>query len=225
MESSTGRRAFGRGADAAITLGVAGAVSAAATGLTDWQHLTGESRRTGMSHALFNTLALGLFIGSLVSRKGKNRGMGRVLALAGLSAATAGAYLGGDLVFRQKVGVNHAPEGVDTPRFEPVMAEADLPDNTLKRAYLNDVPLVLLRRGEQIYALAETCAHLGGPLADGEIGENDDEGHPSVICPWHGSTFALNDGRIITGPSAYPQPCFETRVRNSQIEVRRHAQG
>ena len=222
MEANTGKRGFGRSADTAVTLGVAGAVSAAAAGLTDWQHLTGESRRTGLSHALFNTLALAFFVGSMVSRKGKNRGMGRVLALAGLSAATAGAYLGGDLVFRQKIGVNHAPEGVDTPNFEPVMAETDLPENTLKRAWLNDVPIVLLRRGEQIFALAETCAHLGGPLADGEIGE-DDEGNPTVICPWHGSTYAMNDGRIVTGPTAYPQPCFETRVRNYQIEVRARA--
>jgi nitrite reductase/ring-hydroxylating ferredoxin subunit len=76
------------------------------------------------------------------------------------------------------------------------------------------MPVLLLRRGERIYAIAETCAHLGGPLAEGTL-----DGL-SVICPWHGSRVALEDGRVLDGPSTFPQPCFETRVHHGQIEVR-----
>lgn len=219
MESSTGRRGFGRSADVAVTIGVAGAVSAAAAGLTDWQHLTGESRRTGFIHAALNTVALALFIGSMVSRKNKNRAMGRSLALAGLGVAGAGAYLGGDLVFRQKIGVNHAPDEIKAPEFQPVYSASDLPENQPTRAMLKTIPLVLVRQGEQIYALAEQCAHLGGPLADGQLRVYE-QGSPHIICPWHGSTFEMSSGRVINGPSAYPQPCFETRIFNGQVEVR-----
>jgi nitrite reductase/ring-hydroxylating ferredoxin subunit len=74
--------------------------------------------------------------------------------------------------------------------------------------------VLLLRRGERIYAIAETCSHLGGPLAEGEIEDL------SVICPWHGSRFALDSGQVLDGPATFPQPCFETRVQHGQIEVR-----
>jgi nitrite reductase/ring-hydroxylating ferredoxin subunit len=63
-------------------------------------------------------------------------------------------------------------------------------------------------------ALAETCSHLGGPLAEGQLEGN------SVRCPWHGSRFALKDGSVLDGPATHPQPCFETRIRNGQIEIR-----
>ena len=59
------------------------------------------------------------------------------------------------------------------------------------------------------------CAHLGGPLAEGTV--RDD----SLECPWHGSRFALEDGRVLDGPATQPQPCFETRVRDGYVEVRR----
>lgn len=223
LEASTGKRGFGRSADTAVSIGVASAVSAAAAGLTDWQHLQGESRRTGLLHATFNSLALIFFLGSLASRKNKQRALGRSLALAGLALSGAGAYLGGDLVFRQKVGVNHAPENLRQPEFKPVLAVSDLPEDQPTRAMLKDTPLVLVRRGQQVYALAESCAHLGGPLAKGELSSGE-AGIPQITCPWHGSIFAMDSGRVVRGPSAYPQPCLEARIMNGQVEVRVRAE-
>ena len=40
-----------------------------------------------------------------------------------------------------------------------------------------DTPILLVRLGKKIHALAETCAHLGGPLSEGKL---DGE---TVICP------------------------------------------
>jgi len=74
-----------------------------------------------------------------------------------------------------------------------------------------------VRRGKHIFALAETCSHLGGPLAEGKLSGN------TVQCPWHGSRFALEDGRVLDGPAVHPQPCLEARTRNGKIEVRKIA--
>ncbi|MGH8064460.1 MAG: Rieske (2Fe-2S) protein [Candidatus Entotheonellia bacterium] len=52
------------------------------------------------------------------------------------------------------------------------------------------------------------------PLAEGKLEDC------SVICPWHGSRFALDSGRVLEGPATFPQPCFETRVQDGHIEVR-----
>ncbi len=218
MEASSGSRGMGKAADAAVALGIAGAVGSAATGIADWMHLRGESRRTGFTHALLNTMALSLFIGSLVARGNRSRGLGRMLALTGYTIAGASAYLGGDLVFRQKIGVNHAPKQIDAPEYTAVLPVEQLPENQLTRAMLDDTPLVLLRRGMQVYALAESCAHLGGPLAEGDLDSTAD-GRPTVVCPWHGSVFDMTSGDVLHGPSAYPQPCLMARINNGQVEV------
>lgn len=218
MEASSGSRGMAKAADTAVALGVAGAVGSAAAGITDWMHLQGESRRTGFTHALLNTVALTFFIGSMAARANRSRGLGRTLALLGYSVAGASAYLGGDLVFRQKIGVNHAPKQIEAPQYTAVLPVEHLPENRLTRAMLGDTPLVLLRRGMTVYALAEVCAHLGGPLADGELDSTSD-GRPTVICPWHGSTFDLTSGDVVHGPSAYPQPCLQARINNGQVEV------
>lgn len=39
-----------------------------------------------------------------------------------------------------------------------------------------------------IYALNNSCPHMGGPLAEGDIE------HGCVTCPWHGWQFELSTG-------------------------------
>jgi nitrite reductase/ring-hydroxylating ferredoxin subunit len=73
---------------------------------------------------------------------------------------------------------------------------------------------VLMRHQGQICALAERCAHQGGPLSEGELRDG------TITCPWHGSTFRVADGSLVHGPSTFDQPCYETRVRDGFVEVR-----
>lgn len=221
MEASTGRRGIGRAADTAVALGVAAAAGSAITGIADWQHTVGELRRVGFVHGLFNTAALGLFIASMVARGDGKRGLGRILALTGFGVVSASAYLGGDMVYRLKIGIDHSPENTDikTQDYVPVMPADRLPQNMLSHAMLKDTPLVLLRRGDRVYALAATCAHLGGPLPEGTL-EMTSAGSPVVVCPWHGSRYNMQTGAVMDGPSAYSQPCFDARIRDGQVEVR-----
>ena len=215
LEAATGEELFGKAADNAISLGALTAVGAATAGMTDWMYTSDTPRRVGMVHALLNTTALSLYTASLAARKGRNRQVGKALGLLGFIATLGAAYLGGHLAYRNKIGVNHAPGPAQFPqKFTPVIALETLPEDKLVRAEANDIPILLVRRGKDIYALAETCAHLGGPLAEGTLVDN------SVICPWHGSRFNLESGHIINGPSVHPQPCLQTRVRNGQVEVR-----
>src|SRR5262245_30798020 len=102
-------RGVARAADTAIGVGIAGAVGAAVTGLTDWQHTTGGDRRVGVGHALLNTLALTLYVTAFALRRAGARGAGRGLAALGFAAATGAAYVGGSLVYRKRIGVDHAP--------------------------------------------------------------------------------------------------------------------
>lgn len=211
--AATGRRVLRVGAQGAILVGLAGAVGAAVSGLTDWQHTDATPRRRGLAHALANTTAAALFTTSVVLRR-RHTGAGRGVAALGYVIASAAAYLGGTLVYRDRIGVDHADRNTLPREFVRVLREADLAEGRLRRAEVGAARILLVRRGTRVYALGEVCAHLGGPLAEGRL-EDD-----TVICPWHGSRFALGDGQVIDGPSAYAQPCLETRVRDGWIEVR-----
>jgi nitrite reductase/ring-hydroxylating ferredoxin subunit/uncharacterized membrane protein len=219
-ELSSGDKTFAPGADVAVAIGLVGAAGAAVSGLNDWQFansgepaIGNKPKRVGALHALFNIAATLCYLGSWFQRRNGQRREGIITGLAGFCLSMAGAYLGGHLVFEEKIGVNHAPQNLPT-KFVPLMDEKDLPEGQLKRAQTNDIPIVLLRRGGRIFALADACAHMGGPLAEGKL-----EGM-CVRCPWHGSLFSFEDGHAIDGPTAFRQPSLETRVRGGKIEVR-----
>jgi nitrite reductase/ring-hydroxylating ferredoxin subunit len=213
LDARAGDRRWRRPADGALTVGIAGAVAAALAGLTDWQHTDGAPRRSGLAHAVLNTVALGLYTGSLLLRRRGARRAGRGLAGAGFGVLVASAYLGGRLVYHHRIGVDHAQRDMPTG-FGRVLPEAELREGEPRRAEVGGVGVVLVRHAGRIYALGEACSHLGGPLAEGEVRET------SVVCPWHGSRFALEDGRVLDGPATMPQPCFETRVSDGYVEVR-----
>src|SRR5436190_937511 len=122
LEASTGRTDLAPGADAAVAIGLAGALGSAVTGLTQWYPLGGPPRKIGAAHALLNVTATGLFAASFALRRGGRRGAARLLGWLGYGVVSAGAYLGGAPVYEQRVGVDHAPrEGL--PRdFLPVLA-------------------------------------------------------------------------------------------------------
>lgn len=219
LEVMTGKKAFGEGADVALQVGVASGLGAAAAGITDWQHANPSPRKIGLVHALLNASSLALYAASLGARSRRNRSLGWGLAYTGFGLSMAAAWLGGELAYREKMGVNHAPLGGFPERYTPVMELDSLAEGKLTRVEVNDLPVLLLRRGQAIYAIAETCSHMGGPLSEGSLEEGD-----IVVCPWHGSRYALEDGSLKGGPSVYSQPCLETRVVKGSVQVRRPPQ-
>jgi nitrite reductase/ring-hydroxylating ferredoxin subunit/uncharacterized membrane protein len=214
-DATSGTDQYAAGSDAAVAVGLAGAALSAVSGLAEWRHTQDRPRRIGVVHASLNGTATLLYAASLAFRSRGHRGVGRALSFAGFAAVIAGAYLGGHLTYKERIGVDHAPGEDALPSdFTPALADADLPEGEMRCVNVQGTPIMLARQHGRVYALAETCAHLGGPLSEGELKEG------SVVCPWHGSRFSLEDGRVLDSPSAYSQPCLETRVRNGQIEVR-----
>ena len=212
-----GRDAYAPGADAAIAIGLAGAVGAAVTGLTDWSDTSGHSRKVGLLHGLLNTVAATLYGTSLACRAKDARGLGIGLSMLGYSVASVSAYLGGHLVFGEQVGVNHTAATQGYPEdFTAVLPENELDEGTMKCVLAGEVPVLLVKQNGRISALQNNCSHMNGPLDRGDLLEDG-----SVRCPWHGSRYSLESGRVLDGPSTYDQPHFETRIREGQIEIRK----
>jgi nitrite reductase/ring-hydroxylating ferredoxin subunit/uncharacterized membrane protein len=212
-ELATDDHTLARGADVAVGVGLIGAAGAALTGLNDWNYTYEKPRRVGALHAITNLAATACYVGSWWQRRQGCRRAGLTTGFLGYGLSIVGAYLGGHLVYNERIGVNHAPEELPD-KFVPVMQETELPENKMVKAKAEEIPIFLVRRGGRIFAMAEKCSHLGGPLSEGKF---DGE---TVVCPWHYSKFSIEDGSILVGPATYAQPCFEVRVRNGQIEVR-----
>ncbi len=210
----------GRYADAAqvcITTGLIGAVGAAVTGLTDWSDTGGQSRRIGLVHGLLNLTATGFFLASALMRR-RSRSAGAVAASStGYAVALAAAYLGGSLVYQREIGPNHALAGEAPEQFTRTLPDAEVREGEKRKVQVGDAAVVLLRHNGQVCALAEKCAHQGGPLSEGELRDG------VLHCPWHDSQYRVEDGAVVHGPSTYDQPCYDTRVVDGFIEVKPRA--
>jgi nitrite reductase/ring-hydroxylating ferredoxin subunit/uncharacterized membrane protein len=207
------RRGTQAAARTLVGLGVLAAVPAAAAGAADWTDLHPRQQRTGLVHAAANSVGLALQIASWRSRRQGRHARGALLSMAALGLGSVGAYLGGHLAYRQGAGANHAEPAphVLPDEWTRLCDLDDLPDGTPVRLTLDAAPVFALRRDRQVDVLFEQCAHLSGPLSEGELSGSGDE--LCVTCPWHGSMFRVKDGQVRRGPSTYPQPVLQVQVR------------
>jgi uncharacterized membrane protein len=90
-------------AELLTAIGTISAIPTIATGLAEWASTKGAARRVGVVHALSNSVAVGLYAGSWAERRRGRHRHGALLALAGMSVATVGGYLGGHLISVLKV--------------------------------------------------------------------------------------------------------------------------
>ncbi|MGY1617223.1 Rieske 2Fe-2S domain-containing protein [Geodermatophilus sp. SYSU D00691] len=211
-------------ATALIGTGVVAAVPAALAGAADWSEQDPGVRRLGALHAALNSAALGLYVGSLVARARGRGGLGRVLSYSGLGLATASASIGGHMSYAQSSGASHAATsarglGSDWIDLGPM---DDLPEG---RPALRtgtggsaEVPLAVVRRGGRVDVFIGACSHLAGPLYEGAVEEV--RGRSCLVCPWHGSSFDLDDGEPRRGPAANPQEKLEVRMQAGHVLAR-----
>jgi nitrite reductase/ring-hydroxylating ferredoxin subunit len=167
-----------------------------------------------------NVTAMALLIASLVQRRRGRQGAGRLLGMTGVSVAALGAGLGGHLSYRWASGANHAE---DVPHVTPEewtelgrLGEFGQREPAVRE--VGATPVLVVRRGSTVTVLADKCSHLSGPLHRGQI--VDEGGEDCIVCPWHGSSFALDDGSVRHGPATAPQPGFDVQVRDGVVRAR-----
>jgi nitrite reductase/ring-hydroxylating ferredoxin subunit/uncharacterized membrane protein len=210
-------------ADIALVATILFMLAAAVTGAADYATTDGSARVRATLHSTLMVVALVVLAVSLALRAGDplDRTVPVVLAVIGAMIVTAGAYVGGDVVYVLGNMVSrHAFRGagakwvrLDTGDVTDLTTLV-LATPTRARAGIND--LVLVRMGASVHALHAVCAHAGGPLAEGTVVDG------CLECPWHASRFRLADGRVARGPAVYDQPAYELRPADGGgYEVRR----
>jgi len=213
-------------ADIALVATILFMLGAALTGAADYTDTDETARVRATLHATLMVIALLLLLMSLVLRAAggdSDRSIAVAISFLGFLIVTAGAYVGGDVVYIFGNMVSrHAFRGSGTKWVQldtgGVTDLATLPEATptKMKAGIND--LVLVRVGDSVKALHAVCAHAGGPLAEGTFADG------CIECPWHGSRFRMSDGHFQRGPTVYDQPAYEIRAaEGGGYEVRRHA--
>jgi len=202
-----------------LGIGLASSPLTALAGANDWAELDHEQRRVENVHLAFNAVAVGFYTASLVSRLNGDHQRGRLLGFAGFGVVNAAAFLGGHLAYKQGAQVNQAATQLHriSDGWHPVADISALPHGMPVSRNIGEVPVLVYRDGDRVSVLLERCGHETGPLGEGRVVDID--GDACVECPWHGSTFRLNDGLVMHGPAGSDQPVLRTRVVNDVVEA------
>ncbi len=207
---------------------ILGAVLAAMAGTLDYIKVVppnSSAKKRGLTHGLLNTGVLIAFI-VIAYQRGDAYTQPTTLQLTfealAVGAMMASGWLGGTLVYRNQIGVEHryANAGKWKERElsgwdQPVCNQAELSEGQAMLAKVNGERVVVARCAEGIVAFSDHCTHKGGPLSDGAIVGC------AVQCPWHGSQFDVRTGRVIAGPAKEQMKVYGIEIRDKEVFVQK----
>jgi apoptosis-inducing factor 3 len=81
-----------------------------------------------------------------------------------------------------------------------------IPDGTMLLGHARGEPVLLARRGDEVFAIGASCTHYGAPLAEGLLVGD------TVRCPWHHACFSLRTGEALRAPALNPVSCWRVEV-------------
>jgi nitrite reductase/ring-hydroxylating ferredoxin subunit/uncharacterized membrane protein len=208
-----------------LSLGLLAGLVAALPGVLDfWKRVPPRSsgRTRAISHGLANVAALLFFAaGWWVRRRVGVNGVTVALELIGGVALVYAGWLGGILVSRNLISVDHRHANAgkwresrfSVPRGQPlVVARLDeLQDDQMKLLVVNGHRIALARRKGVYYAFQDSCTHRGGSLADGACIDG------TVQCLWHGSQFAIDSGEVRCGPAKKKLDVYAVRTEHEEV--------
>jgi nitrite reductase/ring-hydroxylating ferredoxin subunit/uncharacterized membrane protein len=209
--------------------GIVAALIAAVPGFIDYVYTvpprsTGKRRAT--RHMLVNLLAVSLVAAAWVIRRGMITGpdmwvLG--LELTALALLTAGGWMGGVLVNRNQIGVDHRYASAGKWREQRINVRGEGPVVVAKVDELKVDQMKLLRVGHRRIVLGRTdqgyvafddhCPHRGGSLAGGTMMCG------TVQCPWHGSQFDAGTGAVKAGPADRSIETYRIEQQGNEIRL------
>ena len=90
---------------------------------------------------------------------------------------------------------------------------ADLKEGVLRAVFPKGLPVLLVLRGEEVFALENRCAHMGCPLTLGRL-----EGYV-LQCPCHDWRFDIRDGRFLDAPELAVKT-YQAAIKDGKISIK-----
>lgn len=205
--------------------GILTALVAAVPGAIDYVYTvppqsTGKERAT--RHMVVNLSAVALVAVAWLMRPAATPAVWIVaLECVATGLLAAGGWMGGILVSRNQISVDHRFAGagkwkelaIDLPAGRPtaVASVDELKVDQMKLLVAGDRRVVLARTGDGYVAFDDRCTHRGGSLAGGTMICG------TVQCPWHGSQFNVNSGVVAAGPATASIRTYGVETREGKV--------
>ena len=103
---------------------------------------------------------------------------------------------------------------LEGPDLAQGVALSSLAESAVLLGHAQGEPLILVRRGSELFAVGAVCTHYGGPLAEGLLVDD------TVRCPWHHACFSLRTGEALRAPALNPVSCWRVEQRDGKAFVR-----
>jgi 3-phenylpropionate/trans-cinnamate dioxygenase ferredoxin subunit len=103
---------------------------------------------------------------------------------------------------------------MNEPSFVPVMTLAEIPQGSMQAKVLDGREIVICHTREGgVFALDNVCTHAHARMCEGRLRAT------RLVCPLHGASFDVRDGRVLGPPATVPLPTYPVRVVDGMIEV------
>jgi apoptosis-inducing factor 3 len=100
------------------------------------------------------------------------------------------------------------------PDFTQGVEFSELPDGGSLAGIVGEDEIILVRRGDTLYAVGAYCTHYHGSLADGLVVGD------TVRCPLHHACFDLRTGRALRAPALDAINCWRVERIEGRVFVR-----
>ena len=91
---------------------------------------------------------------------------------------------------------------LDGPDFTQGVEISTVPDGTMLLGHIRGEAVLLVRRGDEVFAIGAFCTHYGAPLGGGLLVGG------TVRCPWHHASFSVSTGEALRAPALNPVSCW-----------------
>ena len=107
--------------------------------------------------------------------------------------------------------INLAEVTVST--WYPVLKKDDVSPGHGVQVPINGKMLAVFNLEGMFYAIDDTCTHAGASLAEGPVAGS------VVTCPWHGATFDIVTGAVLSDPAYEGVATYNVKVEGDDILI------
>jgi nitrite reductase/ring-hydroxylating ferredoxin subunit len=97
--------------------------------------------------------------------------------------------------------------------FQVILKLANVPSGSMRSCVLDDRELLICHTREGLFALDNICTHAHARLCEGRLRAT------RLVCPLHGASFDVRDGRVLAAPAEVALPTYALRVVADTLEV------